>query len=110
MKNRSKLSIFIILLIVSLALAGFNRVVRMFLVTAPLWDFHLATLQLYMPKVEIASIKYSIQVWATSRVILIDTLHNLALLYITPYLLRFFAKRFAIKQSARLHRFFKGEL
>ena len=100
---------FLILFIISLTLSGFNRVARMMLVTSPLWDFHLVTLKIYLPIKEIEEIKHSIMVWATSRVILLDTLHNLALLYMTPYLLRFFAKPFAIKESARLHKFLKGD-
>tara|TARA_R110001632_G_scaffold155400_1_gene273591 strand:+ start:1131 stop:1463 length:333 start_codon:yes stop_codon:yes gene_type:complete len=108
MKKRG-INTFLILLAISLILAGFNRVVRMLLVTAPLWEFHLVTLKLYLPIKEIEAIKHSIMVWATSRVVLIDTLHNLALLYLAPYVLRFFAKPFAIKESARLHKFLKGD-
>tara|TARA_R110000850_G_scaffold146533_3_gene268671 strand:- start:607 stop:858 length:252 start_codon:yes stop_codon:yes gene_type:complete len=81
----------------------------MYLVTAPLWEFHLVTLKMYVPIAEIAAIKHSVMIWATSRVVLIDTLHNLALLYIAPYVLRFFAKQFAIKESTKLHKFFKGD-
>lgn len=107
--TKKRINTFLILLIISLAIAGFNRIVRMYLVTAPLWEFHLVTLKMYVPIEEIAAIKHSIVVWATSRVILIDTLHNLALLYLAPYVLRFFAKPFAIKESAKLHKFFKGD-
>tara|TARA_R110002073_G_scaffold7652_1_gene43337 strand:- start:2776 stop:3105 length:330 start_codon:yes stop_codon:yes gene_type:complete len=107
--TNKRINTFLILLLISLILAGFNRVVRMALVTAPLWEFHLVTLKMYIPSSEIASIKYSIQVWATSRVILIDTLHNLALLYIAPYALRILAKKFSIRESENLSKFFKGE-
>tara|TARA_R110000796_G_scaffold10941_5_gene36664 strand:+ start:1333 stop:1665 length:333 start_codon:yes stop_codon:yes gene_type:complete len=107
--TKKRINTFLILLIISLVLAGFNRVVRMILVTYPLWEFHLVTLKFYVPIEEIAAIKHSIMVWATSRVILIDTLHNLALLYLAPYILRFFAKPFAIKESAKLYKFFKGD-
>ena len=107
--TKRKINTLLILLIISLVLAGLNRAARMILVTYPLWDFHLFTLKMYVPTEEIAAIKNSIMLWATSRVILIDTLHNLVLLYLSPYVLRFFAKQFATKESAKLHKFFKGD-
>ena len=53
-----RINTFLILLIISLILAGFNRVTRMLLVTAPLLKlmekaFHIVTLKMYMPTVKI---------------------------------------------------------
>tara|TARA_R110000822_G_scaffold3749_1_gene16169 strand:- start:2692 stop:3027 length:336 start_codon:yes stop_codon:yes gene_type:complete len=107
MSNRQKT--FLILLMLSVSLAALNRYGRMILVTFPLWQFHLETLAVYVPAEEIAAIKKSILWGATFRVILIDTLFNLAALYIAPNILRIFTKQFAIEASLKFHKWVKGD-
>ena len=109
MLKKDKWKTFLILLGFSIIIAFSNRLARMVIVTYPLWEFHLATFSLYMSMEEIAAIKNSILVWATSRVILVDTLFNMFYLYTTPFVLRVFAKKFSIKGSLKLHNFFKGD-
>ena len=109
MKERTKINTFLILLIISVTIAVFNRYARMILTTYPLWELHLITFKMYMPTEAITDLRYSILVWATWRVILIDTLFNLTALYSAPYILRVFTKQFAILQTEKLLKFLKGE-
>ena len=110
MTKRNKINTLLILLILSLSLAVFNRYARMILITYPLWELHLVTFKMYMPTEAIDNLRHSILVWATGRVILTDTLFNMTGFYLAPYILRIFIKQFAIAESLKLHKFFKGEL
>lgn len=98
-----------IVLILSLILAIINRYARMILVTYPMIVSHLPILQQYLPVEALASIKKDILIYATLKVIAIDTTINLVLLYSYIYLLRIFAKPSSIITSLKLYKFFKGD-
>ena len=103
----NKWKTFLTLLFFAAAIAFFNRISRMILVTYPLMDFHFLTMKVYMPLEEIKAIRYNVTIWATSRVLAIDTLWNLFLLYLVPHLMRIFARDFSIISTLKLHKFFK---
>jgi len=107
--TKGQWQIFKLLLIISFLLAIMGRYARMILVTSPLMEEYIVLLGFYAPDSLLEEIKIAIFVLATVKVIIIDTLMNLFLLYSCPYFLRIFAKPLAISVFLRLYKFIKGD-
>ncbi len=107
--TKSQWQTFKLMLIISFLLAIVGRYARMILITAPLMEEYVLRLGFYAPESLLEEIKIAIFVLATVKVIVIDTIINLFLLYSCPYFLRMFAKPLATSLFLKLYKFIKGD-
>lgn len=107
--NKHNIHTFIIILLLSFILAMVGRYARMILVTYPMMISYFPILENYLPSEALTNMRIDILVYATIKVVAIDTIINSVLLYSYIYLLRIFAKPSSIISSLKLYKFFKGD-